>query len=696
MSFFRRARLRQGDANGALAAFARFAADYDTRPEGPDNRLDWADALLHAGRTGEARAVLEGIPSPARDGPARAGQDYQLMLGRLFMADRDWDKAQAAFQPLAAGATVPDALRAQALLALADIAEARADRVAALAVLDAGLARLTEPGPRGLCQVRKGRLLLAMDKVEDGLALIRGYVADQHDPPMARAVQLDAARTLLDKALPDKALVEFQNYLETFSDAPGVTEAQQGKGTALFQLSRFAEAAAAFEKAAETTLDPAARARIRMSVGDAHFAAGQYKLAVEAYAQAAALWPESPLAAQAAFQTAECMARLGDLDRANALFWDLVDRDADDPLAAEAMLRIAGLALRRDDWPAARVISEGLARHPDGAVRARARLALGILAYRTNRLAEALAQFEQVRALPADPVSGAQADYLAAWCLFRLGRDAEAVAAFRAYADARPDSAWAPDALFWLSEHAWNQARHGPAETGFLTVAGRYPASALADTALFWAGRAALLQNEFRRANAHFARLIKEYPGSRWRPDARFFQAAALGELGEFDAAILIYDELIRQFPDHPRAEPSLFRRGDCQFALGAADPRRYQEAAASYQAVLDAPAPSPGARLEADYKIGRCLEKTGQADDAFERYMNAVHLYAKLADPAPADTVWFTRAAFQAAALKEAEQGWRKAAGIDERVADADVPASPEARERLDRLRRGQWLLFY
>ncbi|MBI2437878.1 MAG: tetratricopeptide repeat protein, partial [Lentisphaerae bacterium] len=268
--------------------------------------------------------------------------------------------------------------------------------------------------------------------------------------------------------------------------------------------------------------------------------------------------------------------------------------------------------------------------------------------------------------------------------------------AFQTFAQRYPDSTWAPEALFWLSEYEYNSGHYARAENGFLTAKQRYPKAALADAAVFWAGRCAMLQNEFRRANNYFALLIKEYPGSHRRAEARYYQAAALCELGEFAAAILIFDDLIKQFPDHELSATAFFRKGDCQFTLGNEDPKRYAEALATYQAVLDRPEVTLPARLQAEYKIGRCLEKTGRVEEAFERYVNAVYLYYKIPDARPEDTVWFTRAAFQAAELKEAEKSWRKAAAIYQRVADADVPSGAEASARIARLRAEHWLNFY
>ena len=51
-------------------------------------------------------------------------------------------------------------------------------------------------------------------------------------------------------------------------------------------------------------------------------------------------------------------------------------------------------------------------------------------------------------------------------------------------------------------------------------------------------------------------------------------------------------------------------------------------------------------------------------------------------------DTVWFTRAAFAAAAMKEADRHADEAIRIYERVIAAGVPAGEDARQRIAKLK--------
>ena len=108
----------------------------------------------------------------------------------------------------------------------------------------------------------------------------------------------------------------------------------------------------------------------------------------------------------------------------------------------------------------------------------------------------------------------------------------------------------------------------------------------------------------------------------------------------------------------------------------------------------VDAQAPFD-LRSQASFKVGRCLEKMGRANAALERYMEVVYAFLQEEQPPEEAAVWFTRAAFAAAALQEAAGQWKEAANIYRRVTAAGVPSAVEARLRMERIRREHWAAF-
>ena len=214
----------------------------------------------------------------------------------------------------------------------------------------------------------------------------------------------------------------------------------------------------------------------------------------------------------------------------------------------------------------------------------------------------------------------------------------------------------------------------------------------MAPEALYWAGRAAAARSAYLEANEHFNALMAGYPDSPRLPETLLSQGDVLCELGQFALAIVAFDEVAGRFPQSPEALMARGRKGDCQFTLGASDPGRYEEALMSYRALADFAGVPGDLALQARYKIGRCLEKLGNRTEALEQYLETAYSYLQEARPAAESAVWFTRAAFAAAALQERAGQWDAAVKTYRRVAGAGVPAAAEAESRIERIRQEHW----
>ncbi|NNJ70711.1 MAG: tetratricopeptide repeat protein, partial [Kiritimatiellales bacterium] len=234
------------------------------------------------------------------------------------------------------------------------------------------------------------------------------------------------------------------------------------------------------------------------------------------------------------------------------------------------------------------------------------------------------------------------------------------------------------------------------AEPLFLQIASNFKGHRLAPRALYWAGRCAAAMSSYVKAIEQYAEVAKNYPTSDIMPQTRFSQGDALSELGEFSRAILAFEEIIKNYPDNYLVNAAWGRKGDCQFSLAVGNPDRYLEAIGSYQAILDRPSAPLTLKLQAEYKIGRCHEKSNQPDKAFSRYMNVVYTFMnENVERSTYSVMWFTRSAFGAATLKEQEQAWIDAAQIYDRVVQANVPAGGEAEKRIAQIKKDNWLLF-
>jgi tetratricopeptide (TPR) repeat protein len=690
--------LKAGRTKEALAAFEQFDQAHGSTPAGLGNLLDWGQALLAVGRAGDAAATFERLATRAPD--SGEGQEARLALSQALIQQGHWEAAWNLLNLAASDAAVRVDRRTRAWLALGDLNAVRTNYEASVTAAVKAL----ELAPTALLKNRalamQGRWLIKVGKLEEGVAQLRQVVAATPRDPLAGDLQLELAAAFQEAKQYEKAADEFQRYLETFTDPAGQFRALKGRAWALWSLARYAESGAVFEKAAAAAPGEAEKEACLLKAADSAFANGQYKAAGEAYDRVLAQFPRTALSPQTLFQVAESLGRQNQWEPAERRFRSLARDFPEHPLAERALMRIAemkeaqGPAGMRDALAA---YAEVMAIYTNGALFAEALHRHGLVAYQLLQFDQALRDFTRVVNEYGTNRIAPQAFFYRGWSFYMMGREEEAVAVCRAFVTRYPDTEWTPRVVFWLGEYAFNHGQFSEAETNFTSLVETYPKDVLADQALLWAGRSAASRKEYLRAVDLFARAARTYPDSTHMDEIRFSQGDALTELGEFSQAIVVFDDLINKYPASHLVPAAWGRRGDCQLTLGLGDPRRYEEAIGSYRAVLNGAAATLDLVLQAEYKIGRCLEKLGRRKEAFEQYYTRVvcrYLDEEAVGEPPAGAaVWFTKAAFSAADILEADKDWRRAVRVLERVVNARVSASADAQARIKRIRAEHWI---
>jgi TolA-binding protein len=686
--------LKQGQPEPALALFEQVQKKAAQSPEAAENLWQWAEALLALKRADAARGVLEKLVAEKPETPF--ADQARLRLADLYGQAQQGPQAEQMLKALTARAKARPDLRLTAWNQLARFYESQTNLAAAVQALAQSAALVTDPAAKLRTELLRGKLLFRLGRDDEGAKALRDIVRQPQAGALAAEAQLELADQLLLRKRYEQALAEFQAYVEAFAEPAGQRRALLGKGWCLWHLARYDEAAAAFGKAGDASNSPAGIAEARFKEADSWFAAQQYRRALPLYLTLTNALV-SAQSAQALYQAGLCQMRLGQAAEAERLFTALTGAQTNGADAARAWL---GLALVREDqgrWPQAVAAYDQAAHLTTGTTwQAQALSGRGLLLYRTSHFDAALATFDELlKKVPADRLAE-QAFYMRGWCLYLMRREAEALQIARDFIAKYPQSAWAPDVHFWLGEYYFNHAAYADAERQFAGLAQAHPKSELADKALFWAGRAAAAAGQYVHALEHYNRLVKLHPDSPKLAETRFAQGDALSELNKFADAILVFEELIKKFPNSYLANLARGRRGDCAFTLANEDKQRFAEALSDYRAVLDSPTADRDLKWQAEYKVGRCLEKQGKTAEALERYLAVVYAFlGERAKGRHGDPLWFTRAAFNAAEIQEKAGDWRKAVQVYQRVVEAGVPAAQEALQRLQRIKLEHWMLF-
>jgi TolA-binding protein len=614
-----------------------------------------------------------------------------------MVVDGKWESAWNILTLMAGDPLVRLDRRALALLTLSEVNAAQTNYAAAVT----SASKAVELAPTTILKNRGralwGKWLLRQKRIAEGAELLRPVIAQLTADPVSGELQLELAAGYFDLKQYEKAAQEFQYYLETFKLPEGRLAAFKGRGLALWELQRFAEAATMFEKAAGLVSDPVLCEPLLIKAADALFANAQYKLAEAAYENILAKYPASGMSSQVLYQLGECLARQTLRREAEGRFRELVRKTPSSPLAEKALMRIAEMT--EEQGPAS--VREALAAYmevmsvyPSGALYSEALHRHGLVAYQMGDIDIALNDFSRVvKEFPASRVAP-QAYFMRGWALYMRGQEEESLKVCKAFVERYPDSEWTPGVIFWIGEYAFNHGRYADAESQFIKLVDKSPQDPLAPQSLIWAGRSAIMQKEYLRAVESLSRMTRTYPTSQYMAEARFLQADALSELGEFSRAILVFDEVIEKYPNSPLVSAAWGRRGDCHFTLGATDPKRYAEAITAYRSVSRSPGTTFDLELQAEYKIGRCYEKMGKLPEAFEQYYTRVVCrYQSEAQKNSAAALWFSNAASHAADILELEKNWKQAIKVLERVEGAQIPASADARKRIEQIRSEHWV---
>jgi TolA-binding protein len=681
----------------AESTYQTFAQTYPEHPDALENQFNLADIYLLQKRIPEAMSIYETLSQgDDRNGAQRA----RLKLAHVLYtegAEENYERARSLLSTLARDENARLAYRIDACIDLAALEEQAGNREQAVEALKQGIALSPDANQRVPLKLALARMLLRDNDTSGALKLLEECRTEAPNESIAAELQLEKAGALLQAKRYEDAEVAYQIYLDVADVPAGIAKAYKGKGQALWGLERFSESASMYDKAEKMFADPEEKAMALFRAGDAYYQAGLLDDAEKRYRMFVVNYSQHDYVPNALYQLGLVFAKIGRRAEALTTFEIIETSHAYSPFAEKAALRTADVMLASGQWEEAlekyTQIGQVYTNMTDVSLSQHQR---GLVLYQLGRYADAQQVFESVMVDFPDSSFVPQASYMRGFCLYQQGQAEEAVETSKIFIEKYPDSEWTPDVIFWLAERYYNQGKYTEAKPLFMRIANEFTGHRLAARALYWTGRAEAEESNYVRAIQRYSEVAKTYPDSEILPQTRFAQGDALTELGEFARAILAFEEILKNYPESHLVSAAWGRKGDCQYSLATDNPARYDEAMNSYLAVLNRPSSSPVLKMQAEYKIGRCLEKTGAVEKAFSRYMNVVYtLINQRVERTPYSILWFTRAAFGAAALKEKEHVWVEAVKIYDRVIKAGVPASDEALKRIQRIKTENWLLF-
>ena len=663
----------------------------------PDNLYEWAHheyTIENRRKAKEILAKLDALSPALTNAPSAPLEKGILLHASILLKDKQTSQAVVLLDSLATNTTATLANRAEAVLSLATIA-ANLERSSSTLATDqpesikppAEYLPLVEELTRELPEdfswkinQRFGRILIsARSSVSIGAGILAKSIRERPSAVESPSNQLAIADAWLSVSSNALAAAGYKAYLEAYHENSDATlAARLGQARALFRNGDYDEAATLFSQVAENSPDPNTRAKCLVQAAQALRSAEKYARSASLFLQAAQIPSTTNDVAwtfRAYFNAGDSLQNAGDLVDAERNF-RIVSSAANAPadLANEALYRIALLHDRQGNSAAAIETYSALIEGASGnGWKAKALVGRGRNYYKMYKFAQAILDFDQID--KSNPEIAAEAAYYKLFCLYGTDRDTEAVQNAENFEKDFPGSRFYPSVVMWLAQYYYNEREYEKSQKTFTRYADLSPAPIDTPKALLWGATAAFERAEYQQAIDLLARLLKSFPDSDFAGEARFLQAKALCTLARFEDAILALDDVINRYPAAEFITDAWILYGDALFssASSPSTKNRYKEAREAYAAARARcktrktghgviPADDDFSRyIESSFKIGRCLDKEGQLQQALGfLYDSVITPYLEAVQegtfPEQEASTWFARAILQAADLLEHE----------------------------------------
>ena len=683
-ALFHAAALGQAEALHALGRTAEAAAVLQTlKAPGALASLRLADFLIELGQSKKAQAILaEIVPETTLE-----KQWQRYIEARLLLAQDQAAPALAIFESITKQPRgITESLFAGAT---AGVADARAV-LNGLELADDTLEDFIwhYPGSAHLEEMF-ARLDAIYSEEENPQATELQHWSQNAPERRAALAQFYLAKEMQREKKVEKALRAYGDFLRENPAHPLACEAWTRLGGMQLDSGKIALAVSAFEAAMRASRDPESRARTELAMGVAYFKTREFLLSANTFRDAARraekIAPE--LWQQAMDNAALAWLNLGNYDKFLEDYKALSERAPESAFRRDLLLEEGLLQARSHDAKAATTLKLFLRDFPDHPRVPEARLALAEIAFGANDLAGASQWLRVVNEAAPDAGAREPSEFLAIFVADAAkDRDnAKTLALCQNFLRDHPDSARAAEVRMKLGQVYFRREDFANAQTQFETLAQESASSPLAESALFLAGQAAM-----RSMNAGGVdRALELFEGvaklaGPLRLYARQEQAIAKTQLGKESEAVILYDDILRANPENPLRFAALCGKADCLASLAGKDAAGCAKAMALYDQLAADPEVTRLWRDQALYKKAKCLEGQNRTAEALAVFYDALAPQSA-SDP---EFFWFYKSGFDAARMLEAQEQWKPAIGVYEKMAKTEGPRSAEAKARAEQLR--------
>lgn len=334
-------------------------------------------------------------------------------------------------------------------------------------------------------------------------------------------------------------------------------------GESLYRLGKTTEARAALDAHRKAWPGSPSRHRAGFILALCDVSDGRSEEAAEQLAATRTDKACAAFATQATLLEAQCRHRLGQGERAMALYQSTLD-SGDQALAPDALLGLAQLKRQGGDGRAASaLLADLIKRFPQSAIAPDAKLEQARVLIDAGEFGSAGSVLDSIASgLP--PSLADDAAYWSARCEFKLDKFAQAARRLSAAIAAHPDSPLLADMRFDLAASLGKAGRIEESLAAYDALRASSPAGDLGAESLIASASLEHQRGAFDRSAAACRSFLKDHPSHARTPVMLLLLAENEYLGGRFAAAERDYASLVLSFPNDPQALRATLRRGLC------------------------------------------------------------------------------------------------------------------------------------
>jgi len=361
----------------------------------------------------------------------------------------------------------------------------------------------------------------------------------------------------------------------------------------------------------------------RIQLAHGLFARGMYELALREYEACLQAFPDSGQRGLVLYWIGETQRQLGNLGAAEERYRAVRASAAAGPYSDKATLRLADVALQRQQpRQAADLLQELLQANPGEEVAAAAWYLLGLAQRDMGNPREAAAAFTRVKTQYPGSVYWS-------FALLELGRllvenqvgsppgqsEQEALECYELAAEKPASERVGAEALFQLAELLFRRCEYDRSAEAYARLLSRYPAdqrSAQARLQAAWAAHNAGRYADALRQVTNRLNTAQGTTNAAEEAEWLYLKANTLRQMNANDEALQAYEELLRRFPKCRVAEAAHYEKALVLYRL-----RRFADAVA----VLQARSPWPELRQDTYWLLAEAYAGMQDFDHALSYY---------------------------------------------------------------------------